>query len=284
MTTTHDAQLAEWGAENGFEARVDKRITTPEQAAAASEAAFTNRFHYRVTISIQGRIRFLSHLEMVDTLLGALRRAGVTLALSEGMRPKPRIKMAMPRPVATEAWADIFEVELVDEIDADRFALQLSEVLPAGLVLQGVERIHGAYVSAASRVAGATWRWTIGPEIPASDLRDAVERLLAERELLVDRSSPKKQARSVDIRRFVGGMTVHDRVVRAFVRLTDEGSAKPEEVVRALGAFVGAPLPVQRTVREAIAIAEPGAGGREVEPELVGADVPEGPAKPWGAC
>src|SRR3954471_9711021 len=106
---------------------LDPRIMSPEQALAASGPAFEHRYHYRITIAIEGRVRFLSHLETVDTLLGALRRSGVTLALSPGMRPKPRIKMAMPRPVATEAWSDILEVELTEPIDPDQFALQLSE-------------------------------------------------------------------------------------------------------------------------------------------------------------
>ena len=72
--------------------------------------------------------------------------------------------------------------------------------------------------------------------------------------------------------------------LRAFVRLTESGSAKPEEVVRALGALAGTSFVPLRTVRESIAIAEPGTGGRVAIPSLVGADVPEGPAKPWGSC
>lgn len=266
----------------------DKKRMTPEQAAAASAAAFEHRYHYRITITIEGRIRFLSHLETVDTLLGALRRSGVALALSEGMRPKPRIKMAMPRPVATEAWADLVEVELQEEIDADRFALQLSEVLPAGMVLQRVERLHGAYASAASRVAGATWRWQFGNDVTGGDLETATAQLLAADEVLVERSSPGKQPKRVDVRRFLGDVHVvatgDAPTLRAYVRLTEAGSAKPEEVIRALGVVSGRTFAPARTVRESIAIAEPGTGGRVAEPELVGADVPEGPAKPWGAC
>lgn len=267
---------------------VDKKRMTPEESAAASAAAFEDRFHYRITITIEGRIRFLSHLETVDTLLGALRRSGVTLALSEGMRPKPRIKMAMPRPVATEAWADLVEVELQEEIDADRFALQLSEVLPAGMVLQRVERLHGAYASAASRVAGATWRWRFGPDVSATDLEDAARQLRAADEVQVERASPGKQPKRVDVRRFLGDVHVaageEGPQLRAYVRLTEAGSAKPEEVIRALGVVSGRSFAPTRTVRESIAIAEPGTGGRVAEPELVGADVPEGPARPWGAC
>lgn len=264
------------------------RITTPEQAEAARLAAFEHRHHYRITITIAGRIRFLSHLETVDTLLGALRRSGVSLALSEGMRPKPRIKMAMPRPVATEAWSDLVEVELSERIEPDQFALQLSEVLPAGLVLQRVERLEGAYASAASRVAGATWRWLFPPDVTTRDLEEAVCQLLAADEVLVERASPGKRPKHVDVRRFIGDVQVvaagASPALRAYVRLTESGSAKPEEVVRALGAVTGRSFAPVRTVRESIAIAEPGEGGRIAEPELVGADVPDGPAKPWGAC
>lgn len=268
---------------------IDPRITSPERAAADSAAAFRDRYHYRITIAIEGRVRFLSHLETVDTLLGALRRSGVALALSEGMRPKPRIKMAMPRPVATEAWSDLVEVELQEEIDPDQFALQLSEVLPAGLVLQRVERLHGAYASAASRVAGATWRWLFDPaHVTTSDLEEAVRQLLAADEVLVERASPGKRPKHVDVRRYIGDVQVvatgDQPTLRAYVRLTEAGSAKPEEVIRALGVAAGRAFAPLRTVRETIAIAEPGMGGRIAEPELVGADVPDGPAKPWGAC
>lgn len=268
---------------------IDPRITSPERAAADSAAAFRDRYHYRITIAIEGRVRFLSHLETVDTLLGALRRSGVALALSEGMRPKPRIKMAMPRPVATEAWSDLVEVELQEEIDPDQFALQLSEVLPAGLVLQRVERLHGAYASAASRVAGATWRWLFDPvHVSTSDLEEAVRQLLAADEVLVERASPGKRPKHVDVRRYIGDVQVvatgDQPTLRAYVRLTEAGSAKPEEVIRALGVAAGRAYAPLGTVREMIAIAEPGMGGRIAEPELVGADVPDGPAKPWGAC
>ncbi|MCW2925964.1 MAG: hypothetical protein JWM98_3368 [Thermoleophilia bacterium] len=283
------SDVTDIAAEPAVDPDYDPRIMTPEQALAASVAAFEHRYHYRLELAITGRVRFLSHLETVDTLLGAMRRSGVQLALSPGMRPKPRIKMAMPRPVATEAWSDIVEVELQEEIDADAFALRLSEVLPAGLALQRMIRLEGAYASAASRVSGATWRWTLGTDGPDADqLRAGVEQLLELGEALVERASPNKRTRHVDVRRFIGDLTVVDvggePALRAFVRLTDEGSAKPEEVVRALGAVMGRTLHVTRTVRESIAIAEPGSGGRIAEPALVGADVPDGPARPWGAC
>lgn len=261
-----------------------------EEALRQSRAAHAARFHYQLAFSITGRIRFLSHLETVDTLLGALRRTGVPIALSEGFRPKPKIKVAMPRPVAVEAWQDVVEVELLEEVDEDAFALRLTSVLPAGLELQRVTRQSGAYESAASRVAGATWRWTFADDVDPRMLDAAVTGFLAAGEACVERHHPKKASRRVDVRQFVGDMTVlpgQPPQVRAFIRLTEAGSAKPDEVVQAMASHAQLEhgLQVMRVTRESITLAEPGStGGRVAEPALVGADVPDGPEKPWGAC
>lgn len=288
----HDAQLAEWGEANGFAPGRD-RLDKAAQSAVDSAAAFADRHHYRVTIAIEGRIRFLSHLELVDTLLGALRRAGVTLALSDGMRPKPRIKVAMPRPVAVESWADVFEVELEQHVDPDVFALQLSGVLPAGLTLIGIDELEGAYVSAASRVAGAAWRFVYPVGTDAALLDAVVAEALGSDSLMVERTNAKTGAvRQVDVSDFLQSASVvrtgDAPAVRAVVSLTKTGSAKPEELVRALGALAGSsggvlPTPT-RVIRESIVLAETVHDGNVAYPELVGADVPDGPEKPWGAC
>lgn len=260
-----------------------------EEATRQSSAAHSARYHYQLRLAITGRIRFLSHLEMVDTLLGALRRTGVQMALSEGFRPKPKIKVAMPRPVAVEAWQDIVEVELLEDVDEDAFALRLSSVLPAGLELQRIARQPGAYESAASRVVGATWRWSFSTaDVEPAQLDAAVRSFLAGGEAMIERHHPKKASRHVDVRQFVGDMSASSGqppTIRAFIRLTEAGSAKPDEVVRALGAHAQLTLQPVRVTRESITLAEPGSsGGRVAEPAIVGADVPDGPEKPWGAC
>ena len=261
--------------------------------AQASELQITpaaeivvERHRYQIVFAIEGRIRFLSHLETVDTLLSALRRTGVRFALSQGMKPKPLIKVAMPRPVAVEAWSDIVEVELTEMIDPDEFALALTATLPVGLTLQTIRRLDGAYASAASRVAGATFRVHLHGDVSEEQLTRWVAGFRASDSIIVPRRTPK-QHRDVDVRSVVADMTVvpgDPPAVRFYTRLTDEGSAKPEEVIRALTQIAGHELKSRRTIRESITLAEPGGDGRTADPALVGADVPDGPAKPWGAC
>lgn len=254
------------------------------------------RFHYELRFAVEGRIRFLSHLETVDTLLSALRRAGVRVELSQGMKPKPLIKVAMPRPVGVEAWGDVVEIETPEVCDPDAIAFALSQTLPKGLVLQSVRRLEGRYTSAASRVAGATFRVVL-EGAPAHELQQAVDTFLRAECVEVERRSPKR-TRSVDVRSVVGDVSVvHEQpeadthkigaapsaALRFYTRLTAEGSARPDEVVRALAQLAECELRVRRVIRESITLADPG-DGRVAEPALVGADVPDGPEKPWGAC
>jgi radical SAM-linked protein len=246
------------------------------------------RYRYQLRFAIAGRIRFLSHLEMVDTMLSALRRSGVRMALSEGMKPKPMIKVAMPRPVGVESWDEVVEVELQEPVDPDQFALELSATLPVGVTLLGIEQLDGRYESAPSRVAGAMFRVCISGT-DRQQLQAAVDAYHERDAVLVERRSPKK-TRTVDVRAVVPQIALLDTddgdatMVRFHARLTAEGSAKPEEVVRALASLSAAPLHTRRVIRESITLSKTGDDGVVAEPALVGADVPEGPQKPWGAC
>lgn len=256
------------------------------ERSAPSEAAQQHRYRYRIRFSVSGRIRFLSHLEMVDTLLQAFRRAGVEIALSYGFRPKPRVRMAMPRPVGVEAWNEIMEVELSNSIDPDQFAFQLQPTLPLGVTLHGVDAISHEEANATRRVRGAVFRLVMTDLINVDAICAAAQSIRAASDVPVERRTPK-QHKIVNVRSFVediaatpiaGGV-----MVRYFARLTTEGSVRPDEVVRALTLHGAGDIPTPHVIREQITIAD-GNDGVVAAPELVGADVPDGPEKPWGAC
>lgn len=255
------------------------------------------KVRYRITFMVEGRVRFLSHLETVDTLLSALRRAGVRLALSEGMKPKPLIQLALPRPVGVESWSELAEFELDEEVDVDVLANNLAAQLPRGMRLLSLMSMRDSEEKAAARrVAGATYRLlldeSVGREhadIGREITEQWVHRFLGSESIPIERVTPK-QRRTVDVREFVSHMELVDSstadgtsvAVRYYAQLTDRGSVKPDEVAQALAEIAGQEVRVARCIRESIALRD--VDGRRADAMLVGADVPEGPAKPWGAC
>jgi len=76
-------------------------------------------------------------------------------------------------------------------------------------------------------------------------------------EAVVTRTAPQKADKRVDVKRFC--MSVEHQPGRLLLELalTGEGTARPEEVVHAVAATIGATPTITRLVRTRIALAEP---------------------------
>jgi len=68
-----------------------------------------------LTFARSGPARYLSHLDTARAMQRVFARAGVPIALSEGMRPKPRISLPLPLPVGAAGRAELVVVEVPGE-------------------------------------------------------------------------------------------------------------------------------------------------------------------------
>jgi radical SAM-linked protein len=140
---------------------------------------------YRFTFAVRDRARFLSHLETVDTLLSALRRAGYQVALSRGMKPRPVIALALPRAVGVQSESELADIELTSDPTPAELHEQLAPQLPAGLELLAVEPAQGK--QAASRVRAVHYLIEVADDV---DWEAAIARFLAADEAIVTRTAP----------------------------------------------------------------------------------------------
>jgi radical SAM-linked protein len=206
---------------------------------------------YRFTFAVRDRARFLSHLETVDTLLSALRRAGYQVALSRGMKPRPVIALALPRAVGVQSESELADVELTSDPTPAQLHQQLAPQLPAGLELLAVEPAEGK--QAASRVRAVHYLIEVADDV---DWEAAVARFLAADEAIVTRTAPNKAAKRVDVRRFCTQLGQGPQGLEAEIELTEAGTARPEEVATAVAATIGATPTIIRLVRTAIVLRE----------------------------
>ena len=207
---------------------------------------------YRITFAVGGRARFLSHLETVDTLLGALRRAGFDIALSKGMKPRPVISLAMPRAVGIETLADMADVELRGDHEPLDVGERLANHLPMGMTVVSVELATGK--QAASRVESVAYRVEVGEDV---DWDAGLAAFAAAETCEVVRTAPKKASKRVDVRRFCTALAHEPGALEMELAVTDAGTARPEELTQAVAALVGATPTIERLVRTAIRLREP---------------------------
>jgi radical SAM-linked protein len=178
-------------------------------------------------LAVRDRARFLSHLEMVDVLLAALRRAGYAVTLSQGMRPKPVISLALARGVGVASEDEHLAVDLVgDDLDPAEVLERLAATCPRGVV-----PLSCTPAGPKADVTGASYRLAF--PAGAAELEGACAAYRAAPALEVERSGPRGR-RQIDVRRFAPDPTVEDGAVHVRIAILEDGSAKPDEVARAL--------------------------------------------------
>lgn len=134
-----------------------KRQSADEEKAALSAArpvaragspsgpaAEVAHFRYMVSYARLGDICFLGHLEFLQLIFRALRRAGITTHFSKGFNPSPQVSFGLALPVGTESLVEYFIMDLPAPLASptDTVGL-LNRQLPPGLTVQSVQPHSG---------------------------------------------------------------------------------------------------------------------------------------------
>lgn len=94
----------------------------------------------RFAFSKTGDIRFLSHLELVNVVARALRRAGAPVRYSQGFHPLPKLSFSPPLPVGMESLDEYLDVELEGirgMTNPDELKDRLNSASPVGIRFTG---------------------------------------------------------------------------------------------------------------------------------------------------
>lgn len=87
------------------------------------------RFRFRKV----GRLRYISHLELVRTVSKAAIRAGIPCWFTQGFNPVPKIVFGTPMSVGMESECELMELRLTERIDPADALSRLNAATPAEL-------------------------------------------------------------------------------------------------------------------------------------------------------
>jgi radical SAM-linked protein len=190
---------------------------------------------YRIKYAKRGRIRFISHLDVMRALVRALRRARLPLAYTEGFNPRPKITMGPALPLGYESESEFADIALDRELPAEAVQQRLEAVLPEGLDL-----LATAPVTASSfRLSNA-----ISAQYMVQLRRDLFENIDQYiREFLAQDSAPIERVRKdmsdiIDVKHFVNEVGVETRAdcrcLRIDISMGGRGSCSAAEVAQAV--------------------------------------------------
>lgn len=201
-------------------------------------------FSYRVRFSKTGRMRFLSHHDLLRLFERALRRTGMPLRMTEGFNPHPILSFPTALGLGIESMDEVLEFELDQWVAPLQAARLLGAQLPEGLAVVSVEPFDRKRRSCVDFV-----EYEACCPGQGSGLAEGIRRFLQMKECVVPRASDKG-VRDVEIRQYV--MAIEHEGDRVFlrIRVTDRGTARPEEVLRAIGVRVEPGVRLKKTYTE----------------------------------
>ena len=200
------------------------------------------RLRFRKT----GRLRYISHLDLVRTMTKAVSRAKLPVWYTQGFNPVPKMVFATPMSVGMESLDELVEIRMTEHVDPAKAIEALNRAVPRELCFYEAYEPENKLTD----VAYAEYEVLLRTEQPLLETAEAIRALLADPTLKCTNLTHGKQKERV-----VGTQTgdaevslTEDGLIRIFLTLgVSQGEfLNPEYVVAALGEHLpiltGSPL------------------------------------------
>lgn len=191
-------------------------------------------FRLRVTYGKAGRLRFLSHLEVVRACERAVRRAGLAYAVTQGFNPHMKVAFGPALPVGTGGCAESYDVWLTTFVPPAQALTRLREAASEGIAPTGARYLPEKAPSLAAALTLAEYEVLVeGPGVGPDEVRAGLEAVLADGSLAIEHKGKSKVfdltaalPKEPVVGESIGGAKVH-----VSTRMGASGSLRPEALV-----------------------------------------------------
>ena len=174
----------------------------------------------------------------------ALRRSELPLRMTEGYNPHPILSFPTALGLGIESVDEILELELSSWVAPRQLQDRIGEQLPEGIAVVSVETFDRRR---RSRVDFVEYEAKCPGQV--AGLGEAIPKFLDLKEFPVKRVSDKG-SKTVEIRKYVMAIESEGDKVLLRLQVTDQGTARPDEVLRAIGLNVDETVRLRKTYTE----------------------------------
>lgn len=196
------------------------------------------------------QLKYISHLDLMRLWSRALRRAGISVAYSEGFSPHPRISLGAPLPIGVTSEAELMDITVQHAVSPHFLFTALRQQLPIGIDIVEIHEVPLTSPSLQSQLRYAEYRVEVGDSRSEDEMRTAIDSLL-QAESLPWQHMRDTGPRRYDLRPLIGSIwpISHSDSSHALgmrLRCDSEGTGRPEQVTAALG-VAEHPISIHRT-------------------------------------
>jgi len=182
----------------------------------------------RIRFSKKSALRLIGHRDLMRSLERLFRRAGLSLGMSEGYRPKPRVHFPLALAVGIEGRREVMELELNEAPTADELLARLQPQAPPGLRIETLEVLPPG--SRKARAVSASYEMAI-PLSRLPGLEERIQRLLSATTMPIRR--PNRSA-PIDLSESLLAISLREGILEMRLKTDPGGSAGPRDLLAAL--------------------------------------------------
>lgn len=208
-------------------------VSEPQQKTNTKETAAGREQHFKYIVhySRKGRICYLGHLEILQTIFRALRRAEIPTNFSKGFNPSPKVSFGPALPVGTESLAEYFIMDLYQPIKQFNETIEtLNATLSPGLKVANIQPHSGK----APQKILVTYKLLLEKSLTESE-QQKLKNFLECSKFLVSKVR-KGKTKEIDIRPLIRTLTLleEESVQIQMISEPSKASVKPAEAIAAV--------------------------------------------------
>lgn len=207
--------------------RTGNRIFQGNQKGISGDLRIRTAIRY----AIEGDLRFISHQDTLRLFKRALARADLPVRHTQGFNPRPRMTIALPRPVGVASDDELLIIELDADVPPDDLLARLAPQMPAGARLLSAWRLADGDRRLPHEVE---YRLPLDA-MNVAELALSAAHMMAASQLVATRPGEQGGSRTVDIRPFLVSAVVRDGALHWVQAVSQRGTARVGEVLEALG-------------------------------------------------
>ncbi len=201
-----------------------------------------------------GRLRYISHLDLQRFMQRALRRTDLPIAYSQGFSPHPQVSFASALAMGWSSDVELLDVKLTEAVSEDHAREQLSRALPPEMPVYRARLVEDRFPALMARLIWADYKIELLGESAEAIVR-AIDGYMAEESIIAMRKT-KSGEKPADIRKMTAALCNHDHTIYARLMLTEQATVKPDLLLNVLAQRAGVEQVEARVHRIALLTAE----------------------------
>jgi radical SAM-linked protein len=189
----------------------------------------------RITFAKTGALRYIGHLDLHRMWERITRRAGLSLAYSQGFHPQPKIQLAAALPLGFSSCCELVDLWVEGEADLSQLPAAIQATVPPGLKILEVIGVDEKGPPLQTQVLSSEYTVTLPAESDKGRLNHNLDAILTATSLPRER-----RGKAYDLRPLIEDLKLAEPDTEGNPRLSmrlsarEAATGRPEEVLDAL--------------------------------------------------